>query len=174
MRIHFEELGELVWKELSKTTFSISREVKSTETNNVNKITQSGKEYGRAGRSNRDVVPIGYDIEPIGESRADVYMGNDEDEELLEAEIPSVRMNPTSREKQEHEISGQIVHKNRCAALCRRVLVDNIELNWRKKKEKSHYDCSLLLRLLDTRKRRHVTHSDLSRQQVWSNGSNVL
>ena len=45
-------------------------------------------------------------IEPIGESRADVEMGNDEDEEPLEAEIPRVRMhpkNPTSREKQEHD-----------------------------------------------------------------------
>ena len=43
------------------------------------------------------------DIEPIGESRADVEMGNDEDEEPLEAEISRVRRNPknpTSREKQ--------------------------------------------------------------------------
>ena len=42
----------------------------------------------------RDVAPIGDDIEPIGESRADVEMENDEDEEPLEAEIPRVRMNP--------------------------------------------------------------------------------
>ena len=34
---------------------------------------------------NRDVAPSGDDIEPIGESRADV--ANDEDEEPLEAEI---------------------------------------------------------------------------------------
>ena len=86
----------------------------------MNDAQQSGNEYGRAGRSNRDVAPIGDDIEPIGESRADVYMGNDEDEELLEAEIPSVRMNPTSREKQEHEVSGHVVYRNWCAALCRR------------------------------------------------------
>ena len=55
---------------------------------------------------NRDVAPIGDDIEPVGESRADVEKGNEEDEEPLEAEIPRVRMNPknpTSREKQEHE-----------------------------------------------------------------------
>ena len=51
---------------------------------------------------NQDVAPIGDDIEPIGESRADVAMENEEDEEPLEAEIPRVRMNPknpTSREK---------------------------------------------------------------------------
>ena len=52
---------------------------------------------------NRDVAPIGDDIEPIGESGADVETGHDEDEEALEAEIPRVRMNPknpTSRVKQ--------------------------------------------------------------------------
>ena len=58
---------------------------------------------------NRDVAPIGDDIEPVGEFRADVETGN---EEPLEAEIPRVRMNPknsTSREKQEHEDSGHAV-----------------------------------------------------------------
>ena len=43
---------------------------------------------------NRDVAPIGDDIEPIGESRADVEIENDDDEGSLEAEIPRVRMNP--------------------------------------------------------------------------------
>ena len=50
---------------------------------------------------NRDVAPIGDDIEPVGESRAVVEIGNEEDEEPLEAEIPRTRMNPknpTSRE----------------------------------------------------------------------------
>ena len=42
----------------------------------------------------RDVAPIGDDIEPVGESRVDVEMGNEEDEEPSEAEIPRVRMNP--------------------------------------------------------------------------------
>ena len=53
------------------------------------------------------------------ESRADVEMGNEEDEDPLEAEIPRVRMNlknPTSREKQEHENSGHAVHRSWCAA----------------------------------------------------------
>ena len=36
---------------------------------------------------NRDVAPIGDDVEPVGESRADVEMGNEEDEESLEAEL---------------------------------------------------------------------------------------
>ena len=46
-------------------------------------------------------------------------MGNEEDEEPLEAEIPRVRMipkNPTRREKQEHEDSGHAVYRNWCAA----------------------------------------------------------
>ena len=68
---------------------------------------------------NRDVAPIGDDIEPVGESRADVEMGNEEDEEPLEAEILRVRMNPknpTSQEKQEHEDSGHAVNRSWCAA----------------------------------------------------------
>ena len=40
------------------------------------------------------MAPIGDDIEPVGESRADIGMGNEEDEEPFEAEIPRVRMNP--------------------------------------------------------------------------------
>ena len=55
----------------------------------------------------------------MGESRADVEMGNEEDEEPLEAEIPRARMSPknlTSREKQEHENSGHAVYRTWCAA----------------------------------------------------------
>ena len=68
---------------------------------------------------NRDVAPSDDDIEPVGESRADVEVGNEEDEEPLEAKIPSVRMNPknpTSREKQEHGDSGHAVYRSWCAA----------------------------------------------------------
>ena len=46
-------------------------------------------------------------------------MGNEEDEEPLEAEIPRVRMNPknpTSGAKQEHEDSGHAVYESLCAA----------------------------------------------------------
>ena len=62
-------------------------------------------------------------FEPIGESRADVEMGNDEDEEPLDAEIPSARKNPknpTSREKQAHEESGHAAHRKLVCGLCRR------------------------------------------------------
>ena len=46
-------------------------------------------------------------------------MGNDEDEEPVDAEVPRARMNlknPTSREKQEHEDSGHAVYRSWCAA----------------------------------------------------------
>ena len=46
-------------------------------------------------------------------------MGNEEDEDPLEAEIPRVRMNPrnpTSREKQEREDSGHAVYRSWYAA----------------------------------------------------------
>ena len=45
---------------------------------------------------NRDVAPIGDDLEPVGESRADVGMGNEEDEE---AEISRVRRSPKESEE---------------------------------------------------------------------------
>ena len=89
----------------------------------------------------RDAVPIGDDIETVGESRADVEMRNEEDEEPSEAEILRVTMNPknpTSREKQEHEDSRHAVCRSWCAARVEgRGVVDNIELNfWKKRKVK--------------------------------------
>ena len=68
---------------------------------------------------NTDLAPIGDDIEPIEAPREDVEMGNDEDEEPLEAKFPRTIMtpkNPMSREKQEHEGSGHAVCRNWCAA----------------------------------------------------------
>ena len=67
---------------------------------------------------NRVVAPIGDDIEPVGESRADVETGNEE-EESLEAETPTVEMNPKNpmiREEQEHEDYGHAVCRSWCAA----------------------------------------------------------
>ena len=106
--------------------FYLNREVKSTETNNVNKRSAVGKRVWQSSALvsptktlNRDVAPIGDDIEPIGESRADVEMTNEEDEETWEAENPRVKMNPknpTSREKQKHEDSEHAVYRNWCAA----------------------------------------------------------
>ena len=90
MRIHFEKLvnwhgkNELipVFPENNIFNFYLNREVKSTGTNNVNysdhylakNCQQSGNGDGRAVR---DVAPIGDDIEPVEESRADVEMEND-------------------------------------------------------------------------------------------------
>ena len=65
---------------------------------------------------NRDVAPIGDDIEPVGESRADVEMGNEEDEEPLEAEIRMNPKSPTSGENKEHVDSGHAVYRSWCAA----------------------------------------------------------
>ena len=42
------------------------------------------------------------------------------------------------------------------------------------KKRKDDSDRSFRLRFSDTGKRRHVSNSDVSRQQVWSNGSDML
>ena len=59
MRVHFEKLvnwyekNELIPVYLKNNTVNsyVNREVKSTETNNVNDAQQSGNEYGRAVRS---------------------------------------------------------------------------------------------------------------------------
>ena len=73
-----------------------------------NSETSMTEQFARKSNENSEsrLAPIGDDIEPVVESRADVEMGNDEDEEPLKAEIPRVRMNPknpTSKEKQKHE-----------------------------------------------------------------------
>ena len=79
----------------------------------------------------------------------------------MEAEIPRVRMNPknpTSREKQEHEDSGHAVCRSRCAAC-----VEGRGVGGQHRIE-----------LLEEEERDHVSTSDLSRQQVWSNGCDML
>ena len=124
------------------------------------------------------MAPIGDGVESIGESRADVEMGNEEDEEPLEAEIPRVRMNPknpTSREK-EHEDSGHAVYRSWCAACVEGRGVGGqhrIELLEEDERERTTPIVAFDLGFL-TGKRRHVSNSDLSRQQVWSNGSDML
>ena len=127
---------------------------------------------------------IGDDIEPVGESRADVEMGNEEDEEPLEAEIPRVPMNPknpTSREKQEHEDAGhavlqELVCRSWCACVEGRGVggQHRIELLEEEEREKNDSDRSVRSRFSDAGKRRHVPNSHLPRQQVWSNGSDML
>ena len=108
---------------------------------------------------------------PHGESRADVQLGNDEDEPL-EAESHRVRMNPknpTSREQQEHEDSGRAVYRNRCAACVEGPGVGGqhrIELLEEEEKDRTTpivvFDYGF-----QTGKRRHVHNSDLSRQPTF-------
>ena len=87
---------------------------------------------------------FGDDIEPVGEFRAGVELGNEEDEEPLEAAIPRVRLNPknpTNREKQEHEDSGLAVHRSRCAACVE-------GRGWKKRKEKGRLRSQLSTKVL--------------------------
>ena len=67
---------------------------------------------------NRSAVPIGDDIEPVGESRVNVETRNGEEEESLEDGIPTleavIQKNPTSREEQELEDCGHAVHRSWC------------------------------------------------------------
>ena len=161
MKIHFEKLvnwhgkNELIPVHLENNIFNfyLNREVKSTETNNVNdaeqcfakKSQQWGNESGSALVSpttnlKRDVPPIGDDIEPVGESRADVETGNEEEEESLEAEIPTVEMNPKNP-RVELNKNMKIVNMLFTGIFVLRVsklvvLGDNLKLNrWRKKEE---------------------------------------
>ena len=72
---------------------------------------------------NRDAVPIGDDIESVGESCVNVETGfeeeEEEEEESLESEIPTVGTNlknPMSRSEQERQDCGHVVYRNWCAA----------------------------------------------------------
>ena len=65
---------------------------------------------------NRDVAPIGDDIEPVW---CRCRNGKRRRRGTLEAEIPSLRMNPrnpASREKRGHEDSGHVVNRSWRAA----------------------------------------------------------
>ena len=111
--------------------FCIKRCSLYTEANTVNDSQQLGNKYGQ-GRAhvsptkppNSDLDSIDDDTEPIEAPRENVEMGNDDDEELVEAEVPRARMNPmnsTSREKQEHEDSGHpglLLFAERWCAAC--------------------------------------------------------
>ena len=80
-----------------------------------------------------------------------------------------------SREKQEHEDSGHAVYRSWCAACVEdRGLVDQVELTCWKNEKENNANRSFQSWSSDTRKRRHVSNSDLSKQQVWSNGSDML
>ena len=107
-------------------------------------------------------------------------MENEEDEEPLEAEIPRVRLNPknpTSREKQEHERFRDAVYRSWCAACVEGRGVGGqhrVKLLEEEEREKTTPMLAFDYGFLDTGRRRNVSNPDLSRQQVWSNGSDVL
>ena len=118
---------------------------------------------------NTDIAQIGGDIEPTEAPREDVDIGNEEDEEPLEAEFHRATMNPknpTSREQQQHEDSGHAVYRSCCAACVEGRGVGGqhrIELLEDEERERTSpivaFDHDFL-----TGKRRHVSNSDLSRQ----------
>ena len=89
-------------------------------------------------------------------------------------------MNPknlTNREKQEHEDSGHAVHRSWCAACVEGRGVGGqhrIELLEEEERGRTTPIVAFDYVFLDARGRRHVSNSDLPRQQVWSNGSDVL
>ena len=105
-------------------------------------------------------------------------MGNEENEEPLEVEVPRVRMNhqnPTSREKQEHEDSGHAVHRSWCAAC---VEGQGVGRQYRtggsRRKRKDDSDRTFRLRFFDTGKRRYVSNSDLQRAGVVNRERHVV
>ena len=132
-RIHFEKLVNWygknefipVYLENNIFYFYLNREAKSAEIRNVTEESSVGKRIWQScafvspmKTLNRDVAPTGDDMEPMGESRADVETGNEEEESRV-AEIPTVEMNPKnpmSRAEQEHEDCGHAVYRNWRAA----------------------------------------------------------
>ena len=74
--------------------------------------------------------------------------------------------NPTSREKQEHEDSGHVVHRSWCAACVESRGVGGqhrIQLLEEEERERDDSDRSFRLRFSDTGNRRHASNSDLQR-----------
>ena len=103
---------------------------------------------------NRDAVPIGDDIEPVGESRVDVKTGNEE-EESPEDGITTFQMiekNPMSRE-QDLEDCGHadymswcvVCVKDRCAR--KHLQVEPVEKEERERTKSSwvSFDCVFLI-----------------------------
>ena len=94
---------------------------------------------------NRDAVPIGDDIEPVGESRVDVETGYEE-EESLESEIPTVETNlknPMSRAEQEREGGGHAFLTGIGVLFVSKVVVLGNIFKWNRwrKKEENEQGC---------------------------------
>ena len=102
----------------------------------------------RVNSRERDAVQIGNDIEPVRESRADVEIGNEEEaEESLEAEIPTVETNPKNlmrKAQQEREDCGHAVYRNWYAVCVRgRCVEKHLQVELLKEEEKERTKPSL-------------------------------
>ena len=94
-----------VYIEDSIFNFYLSKEVQSTENNVVGnsvarkRVWESGALVSPTKTLNTDLTTIGDDLEQVEALREDVEIGNDEDEEPLEAEVPKIGFqNPSSRD----------------------------------------------------------------------------
>ena len=199
----FREIGELAWKE--RTHSSQSWEVRSQflpeprsevwrnpqrerrravswegESTVGKRVWQSSALVSPTKTLNRDVAPIGDDIEPIGGISCRCRNGK-----WWRRRTSGSRNSQSQNESEEsHEQRETRTWRFRTCCLqelvcclCRRSRCWWTTSNWTvggRGKRKNNSDCSFRLRFLDTGKRRHVSNSDLSRQQVWSNGSDVL
>ena len=106
---------------------------------------------------NRDVVPIGDNIEPVEESRVDVETGNEE------VGIPTfevIQKSPMSGEEQELEDGGHAVHRSWCAACVKdrcagkHFQVEPLEKEGRERTMSSwvSFDCGFLTQHCNARK----------------------
>ena len=104
------------------------------------RVWQGGELVSPTTTLNREAVPIGDDIEPVGGSRVDVDTQNEEEESqeagILKFEV--IQKKPTSRQERELEDCGHSVHTRIGVALVSNIVAqENIfNLNcWRKKEE---------------------------------------
>ena len=130
---------------------------------------------------NTDLAPVGDDIEATEVPREDVELRKDEDAEPLEAEVPRANLNPskylTSREKQEIEDSGRAVYKSWCVACVEGLGVGGqhrTELLNEEERERTTPIVAVHCGFMTQDNADTFFHSDLSRQYVWSNWSDML
>ena len=100
-----------------------------------------------------------------------VYLENNIFNFYLNREVKSTETNDVNND------SGHAVYRSWCAACVQGRGVGGqhrIELLEEEERERATPIVAFRLRFSDTGKRRHVSNSDLLRQQVWSNGSEML
>ena len=117
----------------------------------------------------------------MGESRADVEIGNEEEKEPLESEVPTVETNPKClmrRGQQEREDCVHAVCRSWCAVFVRGRCVEKhlqVELLKEEKKERTQLPWISFDHVSVTQeKRRKVPNSDSSRRRTKSNERDIL